>query len=272
MRIKLLNSILRILGVLMIVSIIPSCAFATENSSSNHMFDVKFGPVGNVTADHFGSAHSTILDSISKQISELQNFYKNVSDASNATELKEVLANRRLENECMEPYVKNRETAVMNVLDLDRIENVTDDNFTEVQTEIINSLGNATDMLNDQLNDSEISQDNNMTEEINSRITGLRNLSAEVSEASTAAELKEVVFTFMQTQTVDSIEKEIKYLQTEINDSNNMSENTTELSSKIIELTTLKEKISGAESLEDLKNIMYSSHGIPGMKDDYYVS
>jgi len=99
MRIKLLSSIMRILGVLMIVSIIPLCAFASENNSSNHISDVRFGPVGNVTAENFDSVHSSILDLISKQISELQNFYKNVSDASNATELKEVLANRRLENE-----------------------------------------------------------------------------------------------------------------------------------------------------------------------------
>ncbi len=44
--------------------------------------------------------------------------------------------------------------------------------------------------------------------------------------------------------------------------------NTTELSSRITELTTLKEKISGAESLEDLKTIMSSFHGIPGVRDD----
>jgi hypothetical protein len=40
------------------------------------------------------------------------------------------------------------------------------------------------------------------------------------------------------------------------------------LSGRITELTTLKEKISGAESLQDLKTIMSSSHGIPGVRDD----
>jgi hypothetical protein len=74
MRIKRLSSIMRILGVLMIVSIIPLCAFASENNSSSHMSDVRFGPVGNVTAENFDSVHSSILDLISKQISELQNF------------------------------------------------------------------------------------------------------------------------------------------------------------------------------------------------------
>jgi hypothetical protein len=273
MRIKLLTSIMRIVGVLMIVSIIPSCAFATENNSPNQMSDMRLEPISNLTAGNFANVQTSILDSISKQITELQNLYTNISEASNATELKEVLSSHRPSNEFMGPDGMDMGpghmpmgSIEMNGFNLDEVANVTDDNFSDVQKEIIDSLGNTTDMLNDHLNDTKVSQDSNRTEEINARITEIKNISTKVSGASTAAELKEVVFTFMQTQSVDSIEKEIEHLQTKV--SENTSGNTTELSGRITELTTLKEKISGAESLEDLKTIMSSSHGIPGMRED----
>jgi hypothetical protein len=274
MRIKVLTSIMRIVGVLMIVSIIPSCAFASENNSSNQMSDLRIEPISNVTEENFASVHTSILDSISKQITELQSFYTSVSEASNATELKEVLSSHRPSNECMGSGGMDMGSGhmpmgpiEMNGFNLDAVANVTDDNFTDVQKEIIDSLGNTTGMLNDQLNNTKVSQDSNRTEEINERITEIQNLSTKVSEASTAAELKEVVFTYMQTQAVDSIDKEIGHLQTKVSESENTGGNTTELSSRITELTTLKEKISGAESLEDLKTIMSSSYGIPGMGD-----
>lgn len=280
MRIKPLTSILRILGVLMIVSIIPSCAFAAENNSSNQMSDMRldparFDPIGNLTEENFTNVQATVLDSINKQITELQSLYTNVSEASNATELKEVLLSHRPANECMGPGGMNMGPGRMHMgpfgmdgLNLDKVANVTDGNFTDVQTEIVDSLGNMTAMLKDNLNDTEVSQDSNRTEEINARITEIQTLSTKVSGASTAAELKEVVFTFMQTQAVDSIDKEIEHLQAKISESKNTSNgnNTIDekLSSRITELTTLKEKISGAKSLEDLKTIMSSSQGIPG--------
>lgn len=272
MKIKQLKSISRILGVLMIVCIIPSCALASENNKLHPHSDAGFGPAGNVTAENFTSVQTSILDSISKQISELQSFYTNVSEASNATELQEVLADHRPQNDCMESAGMHKDIRMnkgpvgINDFDLDKIANVTDDNFTDVQTEIVSSLGNMTDRLNDQLNDTNITQDSNRTEEINERISKLQNLSSEVSGASTAAELKEVVLTYMKTQTVDSIEKEIEHIQARVNDTNNTCENTTQLSSRITELTTLKEKISGAESLEDLKSIMSSNNTPPVME------
>jgi hypothetical protein len=267
MRIKLLNSIMRIVGVLMIVCIIPSCAFASENKSPNQMSDIGFGPTGNVTAENFASVRTSLLDSINKQITELQSFYSNVSESSNATELKEVLASHRPADNCMEHEGMHIGPGLMQGFDLDTVANVTDDNFTDVQTGIVDSLGNMTDMLNDQLNDTKVSQDSNRTEEINAKIIEIQNLSTEVSGASTATELKEVVFTHIQTQAVNSIEKEIEHLQKKSNESENTSVNTTDLSSRITELTTLKEKISGAGSLEDLKTIMSSSQGIHGMED-----
>ena len=268
MRIKLLTSIMRIMGVLIIVSIIPSCASALENNSPTQMPNLRLGPIGNITEENFANVQTSMLDSINKQITELQTFYTNISEASNATELKEVLASHRPVHECMRSAGMNLEPGQKDGFNLNRIANVTDDNFTDVQTEMVDSLRDMTDMLKVQLNDTRISQDSNRTAEINAKITEIQNLSTEVSEASTAAELKEIVFTFMQTQAVDSIEKEIEHLQTTGSESEDTGENTTELSSRITELTTLKERINGAESLEDLKTIMSSSYGILGIKDD----
>lgn len=158
MRIKMLNSILRILGVLVIVSIIPSCAFASEHNSPAQVSDLRLSSLGNVSSENFASVQNSILDSISKQITELQSLYTNVSEASNATELKEVLANHRPANECMGqdgihrgPAGMSMGPGQMNGFNLNRVVNVTDDNFTDVQAEIVDSLGNITDMLKTQL-------------------------------------------------------------------------------------------------------------------------
>jgi hypothetical protein len=153
MRIKLLTSIMRIVGVLMIVSIIPSCAFASENNSPNQISDMRLEPISNLTAENFANVQTSILDSISKQITELQSFYTNVSEASNATELKEVLSSHRPSNEFMGPGEMNMGPGhmpmgpiEMNGFNLDTVANVTDDNFTDVQKEIVDSLGNTTEL------------------------------------------------------------------------------------------------------------------------------
>ena len=52
-----------------------------------------------------------------------------------------------------------------------------------------------------------------------------------------------------------------------MSESENTGGNTTELNSRITELTAMKEKIIGAESLEDLRTVMTSSQGISGMED-----
>jgi hypothetical protein len=257
-KLKALNSISRILAVLIVLFIVPSCALASENKPV-------FSHGGNITAANFTDAKSNILDSISNQITELKELYANVSEANNATELQTVLANHMPITGCMGPSGIDKGPGQMNGFNLDAVANATDDNFTDVQTKIVDSLGNMTSMLNDQLNDTNVSNDCNRTTEINARIAEIQNLSTKMSEASNATELKEVVLTSMKTQTVESIDKEIEHLQTQINDSKNTSGNTTELNSSITELTTLKEKINAAESLDSLKEILSSSHGIHGI-------
>lgn len=264
--IKSLKSISRFATVLMVLCILPSGAYAAENSP-------KFAPAQNITEENFTNVRADILDSISEQIAELQSFYTNVSETSSASELQKVLLNQAQANGCGSDG-KHRGPEGMNqgpcgmpgFFNLDQVANVTDDNYTDVQTEIVSSIGNMTEMLNKQL---ENTTDENRTEMINEQITELEDLSTNVSEASSATELQEVVLTHMKTQAVDSIEKEIEHIQAKVSESENRTdendENVTELNDKITELTTLKDNINAAESLEDLKEIMSSSQGIPGM-------
>lgn len=270
MRIKSLKSFSRFAVVLMVLCIFPSGAFAAENNP-------KIAPACNITEENFIDVQTNILDSISERIAELQSFYNNVSEASNASDLQEVLSSQKPANECMGPRGMNMGPGEKNMghagmhglFCLDQVENVTDDNYTDVQTEIVSSIGNITEMLNGQL---ENTTDENMTEMLNEQITELEGLSTNVSEASSAAELQEVVFTYMQAQAVDSIENKIEHLEAKVSESENATddtnENVTELNDRITELNTLIEEINGAESLADLKEIMSSSQGTPGMGPD----
>jgi hypothetical protein len=282
---KPLNSISRILVVLIILSIFPLCAFASGNNSTDQTCNMGFGPFGYITEGNFTNVQTAILDSISKQITELQSLYTDVSKASNASDLQAVLSSHKLANECMKPDRMNIRygkmhmgTIGMNGFNLINLaENVTDENLTSVQTEMLGSLQNATNMLKEQQNHTEVGQDNNRTQDLNENTepqnfsTELQNLSTEVKNASTAAELKGVIFTYMQTQAIHSIDKEIEHLQAKISESKNTSDGNTseeQLNSRITELNTLKENISGAKSLEDLKKITPLSHGISGIREN----
>jgi hypothetical protein len=210
-----------------------------------------------------------MLDSISEQITELQSFYTNVSEASSASDLQEVLSSQRCAGMShgmnMGPGgTKHGPCGMPGLFDFAQVENVTDDNYTDVQAEMVNALGNMTETLNGQLDNT---TDDNMTEMLNEQITDLENLSSNISSASSAEELQNVVFTYMQTQATDSIEMEIEHLEKMTNETENTTdENISEnLSSRTTELNGLIEDINGAESLEDLKEIMSSSQGMPGM-------
>lgn len=61
-----------------------------------------------------------------------------------------------------------------------------------------------------------------------------------MSEASTAAELQEVVFIYIKTQAVDLLEKKVERLQVKVKDSENTSD---QISSRITELTSLIEDL-----------------------------
>ena len=267
--------------VLMVLSIIPSGALASENGTSanqtNSTNDCGFGkmipgfmgqggaghdgmhcmelcPAENITDENFTEVQTNVLDSITKKIAELQIMYTNVSEATTAEELQEVLLAERQANDG--PCEKNGFPGKMCEPCLFKVENVTDDNFTDVQTEIVSSIGNMTEMLNEQL---ENTTDDNMTEMLNEQIAELEELSTNVSEASSAEELQEVVLTYMKAEAVESIEKEIEHIEARVSESENSTYgNVTELNNKITELTALIDDINAAESFGELREIMSS--------------
>jgi len=259
---KVLNSIYRFASVMIVLCILPLGAFASENKPA-------FTPGDNITDENFTDVQAEMLDSISEQISELQSFYTNVSEASSASDLQEVLSSQKCAGI---PHEMNMGPDGMNqvfcgmpgLFDVTKVENVTDDNYTEVQAEMVNSLGNMTETLNGQLDNT---TDENMTAMFNEQVTDLENLSSEISSASSAEELQNVVFTYLQTQATDSLKMEIEHLEEMASESGNTTdENMSEdLSSRITELNGLIEDINGAESLKDLKEIMSSAQGMPGM-------
>lgn len=258
---KVLNSICRFAAVMIVLCILPSGAFASENKSA-------FTPAANITDENFDDVQAEMLDSISEKIAELQSFYTNVSEASDASELQEVLSSMSAggpDRMNMGPGgMKHRSCGMPGLFDLAQVGNVTDDNYTEVQAAMVDSLGNMTDMLNDKLDNT---TDENRTEMLDEQITELEDLSSEISAASSAEELQDVVFTYVQARAVDSLEMEIGHLEEMESESENTTdENMSEkLSSRITELNALIEEINGAESLEDLMEVMPSSKGMPGM-------
>ncbi len=270
MAMKALKSISHVAMVLIVLSIIPSGAFASENAtlknSTEPVYDPGSCPARNITEENFTEVQANILDSISKKITELQSLYNEVSKVSNASDLQKVLSSHRQENECMRSGGRHNGHGGTNELfGLDKVENVTDANYTTVQTEITDSLGNMTEILKAEQTRLKEAGENNRAEELGARITDLQNLSNNVSEVSTAAELQNVVFTYMKTQAVDSLKKEVEHLQIKVSDSKNMSD---KISSRITELNGLIEDINGTKSLGDLKQIMSSSREIPEMDRD----
>ncbi|WP_410509526.1 hypothetical protein RSJ42_04715 [Methanosarcina hadiensis] len=280
--------------VLMALSIIPFGALASENIKSanqtdstndcgsgkimpggmrhegaghNGMHFMCYGPAENITEENFAEVRTTILDSITERIAGLQSMYTNVSEAPDAEELQEVLlAERKANAERAGPCEMNGFPCKMCAPCLCKVENITDDNLTDVKTEIVDSIGNMTGMLNEQL---ENTTDENMTAMLREQITKLEELSANVSKASSAAGLQEVVLVYMKAQAAETIEKEIEHIkarisEARINESENSTHgNVTELNNKLVELAALIEDIEGAESFEELREIMRS-----GMKSE----
>jgi hypothetical protein len=269
--------------VLMVLSIVPSGAFALEsgtsttqsNSTSENEFwkmmpggmrhggagpdgilDMGVGPV-NITEENFADIQAEILNSITEKIAELQSKYENVSEASSAEELQEVLlADRPVNAYGAGPGEKNGFPCEMYGPCFFEVVNLTDDNFADVQTRMLDSLQNMTEQLEEMQTKLEEAGEDDRAEELNEKIAELQNLYADVSEASTAAELEDVVFDYMQTQNVASLEKEIEILNARLTEDENATDE--QLEDRIEELTTLIADVEGAESLEELREIMAS--------------
>ena len=276
---KVVKSVASFAVVLMILSIIPYGAFALENGTNanqtsatnengfgkmmpggagpDEMRGMGLGPAENITEENFADVQAEMLNSITERITELQSMYSNVSETATAEDLQAVLIAERQENaERAGPGEKNGLSGEMCGPGLFEAGNVTEDNFTDVQTEMLDSLQNRTEKLEEvQTRLTEAGEDDR-AEELDEKITELKNLYTEVSETSTAAELKEVIFAYLQTQAVDSLEKETESLNARITEDGNANDERFE--DRITEITALIADVEGAESLDELREIMSS--------------
>lgn len=270
--------------LLLFLSLIPSGAFASENGNntneenstngnefrkgipggmrhggagSGRMPGIGFGPAENITEENFPEIQANMLNSITERITELQNMYNNVSEASNAEELQELLLTQRHAGaKGAGPGKKNGFRGGIFGSCLFDVENLTEENFTDVQIEILDSLQNMTERLEEMQTRITEAGDEDRAEELDEKITELQNLYTEVNGTSTAAELKEIVFSHLQTQAVTSLEKEIEFLNSRIAEDGNTTDE--QLEDRITELTALIADIEGAESLDELREIMSS--------------
>lgn len=261
---KSLHLISRLVTVLLVLCVIPSGVLAFENNQN-------FGPGQKISDENFTEAKADILDSISKQITELQSLYTSVSKASNISELQNALFAHSQANGCVSDRMGRGHSGmhhgagrISGFFNLEQVENVTDNNYSVVQTEMVNSLGNMTVKLKEKVNST---TDENRTAILNEKITELEGFSANLSGASNAAELQNVVLTYMKIQAMDSIDKKIEHIETRVSESNNetndVEENVTELNNRITELNSLKDKINATGSIKEFREIMLSSYGMP---------
>ncbi|WP_269850702.1 hypothetical protein [Methanosarcina horonobensis] len=160
---------------LIVLSIISSGAFALENGTDANqanavnengfgevmpggmrhggtgpdgMRGMGIGPAVNITEENFTEIQTEMLSSITEKIAELQSRYNNVSEASTAEELQEVLlAERQANAKVAGPGKMNGFPGEMCGPFIFEVENLTEENFTDVQTELLTSLQSMTENL-----------------------------------------------------------------------------------------------------------------------------
>jgi hypothetical protein len=278
--------------VLMVLSIIPSGAFALENGTNTNQANITdenvfgkmtpgdmrhggagpggmhgmfFGPAESITEENFNEIQDEMLGSITERIAELQSMYDNISEASSAEELQAaLLAERQANAGGAGPCERNGFRNGMYGPSFFEVENLTEENFTDVQTEMLTSLQNMTEKLEEMQTQFTEAGEDNRAEDLGEKIAELQNLYSDIGEASTAAELKEVIFSYLQTQAVTSLEKEVEFLNDRIENGNTTDE---QLEDRITELNALISDIEGADSLDELKEIMSSQMGTGPMKE-----
>ncbi|AKB74749.1 hypothetical protein MSLAZ_1488 [Methanosarcina lacustris Z-7289] len=284
MKKQTIKSIASFAVVLMVLSIIPYGAFALENGTNTNqknatnengfgkmmpggmrhggagpdeMRGMVLGPAENITEENFADVQAEMLNSITEKIAELQNRYSNVSEAATAEELQAVLlAERQANAEKAGPGEKNGFPGEMCGQGLFEAGNVTEDNFTDAQTGMLNSLQNMTEKLEEVQTKLTEAGDEDKAKELDEKIGELQNIYAEVSGASTAAELNDIIFNHLQTQAVDSLEKEIESINARITEGGNKTDE--QLKDRVTEITALITDVKGAGSLDELREIMSS--------------
>lgn len=134
--------------------------FASENENLINLTDLIYDPgscpsypARNIDEENFTDIQADMLDSVSKRITELQTLYNEVSKVSNASDLQMVLSRNRQANESMENDGRHIEPDEMQTeIDgkygfcLILLENITEENFTDVKAVIMDSLQNMTEI------------------------------------------------------------------------------------------------------------------------------
>lgn len=226
MTVKLLKSISQFAMVMIILSIIPSGAFASEDATLINSTDPLYAsgsypssPEEDISEENF-TEDQTELDSISKRITELQNFYSEISKVSNISDLQKVLSSDRQVNDGMNPDRRHiapdemqKEPDGKHGFCSALLEKITEENFTDFQAIVLDSLQNITEKFEAEQTMLTEAGESNRAKELNEKITEIKSLYTEASEASTAAELKEVLFTHEQVNVLDSIKKKLSSLK-----------------------------------------------------------
>ncbi|MGB9928487.1 MAG: hypothetical protein ACPK85_08790 [Methanosarcina sp.] len=240
---KALKVFSQLIVLFLIICIIPSGVSALESGTqvnstyqtSGQLFDIKFVYRGNINEENFSTFKADILNTLNKQIIELQALYTAVNRTSNSSELEKVMANHSLAKDktwqgSMQTgsgtiYIKSGSGPGKTHVFSYNLENITEANFKETRSKMLGSLENMTQGLEAEKKDFKAAGANEMAQELDSQITELQNLHTNVSKASNASELKNALTTHMQTEAFTHIEEEIKSFENEMNKYNSQ-ENT----------------------------------------------
>lgn len=225
--------------MLLIVCVSSSGVLALESGTqvnsisqtSGQIFDTRYTFRGNINEENFSTFQAGILNSLTKQITELQTLYSDVNQASNSSELEKVLSNHSLAQDSVwhssmqtgsgTIYIKSgNRPGKMHVFSYN-LENINEANFNETRGKMLGSLENMTQALEGEKKDFEVAGASEMVQELDGQITELQNLHTNISKASNAAELKNALTNYMQAQTIAHVENEIRSFETEMNENKN---------------------------------------------------
>jgi hypothetical protein len=235
------------LMILMVISIIPSLAFAAEDNYRGFAF-------GN-----FSEAQTSLLNAINNEIARLQGTAANVTAATNMSELQTTMCKDRM---LTKPHGMNRydngfSLTIGKGFRFNTIENVNDTTFSNVQTNMVSSLQNMTMIFQNQENVSLANNETAKATQIANKITMVQGLINNISQATNATGIQSVVLTFMQGQISDSVNKQIAQLQSR--EANVTDINVTaSINTRITNLQTFETNINNVTSFSAFQKVFSS--------------
>jgi hypothetical protein len=255
---RILKAISGVLLVLMVTSIIPSLAFAADNSTAPNQWGFHHG--GFLVGD-FATVKAKVLDFLNNEISRLQGISANVSAANNMTELQAALGRDKVSPR---PHVMNIDSngfafAVGGGFRLNEIVNVNDTTYPTVKANMVSSLQNMTATLQNQENKATANNNTLRATQIANKIAVLQNLTNQINTTTDAAGLQDVALTFMKGQFDDAINKQVAQLQNKENNTTDANV-TANINTRIANLKTLETNINNATSLSALQTVLSSSN------------